>query len=252
MNISNTPAKDVVDFMKKSPIAIIAIGSIEYHGAQAPLGTDYIIPDYIVSKLSHRDDILTLPPIPYGNCQSIKDFPGTINIGSTNLINILNSIIDSLLNCGLNKFIFVNGHGGNISALDQVGLDTFEKGGLVATIDWWNLAKLLNPDYDGGHGDIQETSTVMAIDRDSVNLEYCEPLVINELSDEITNKYITLHNYKNGNVKIMRSFKSVVPNGWIGPYDPKNSTVDLGDRILVDVIDYIEEFIESFKKVEQI
>ena len=41
MNISNTPAKDVVNFMKKSPIAVVAIGSIEYHGAQAPLGTDY-------------------------------------------------------------------------------------------------------------------------------------------------------------------------------------------------------------------
>ncbi|MGL5780362.1 creatininase family protein [Cetobacterium sp.] len=73
---------------------------------------------------------------------------------------MLNSIVDSLLNSGLKKFIFVNGHGGNISAIDQVGLDTFEKGGLVATIDWWNLAKLLNLDYDDGHGDIQETSTV--------------------------------------------------------------------------------------------
>ena len=29
MNISNTPPKDVLNFMKKSPIAIIDIGSIE-------------------------------------------------------------------------------------------------------------------------------------------------------------------------------------------------------------------------------
>lgn len=48
----------------------------------------------------------------------------------------------------------------------------------------------------------------------------------------------------------MRSFKSVVPNGWIGPYDPKNSTVELGERILKDVIEYIEDFIDDFKKIE--
>ena len=224
MKISNVPAKDAMELIKKEPIAMIAIGSVEYHGAQAPLGTDYIIPDYIVNELSMREDILALPPIPYGNCQSIKDFPGTINIGTENLIRVMNSIVDSLLKHGIKKFIFVNGHGGNIAALDQVGLDTYEKGGLIATIDWWNLAKLLNPDYDGGHGDIQETSVAMAVDEKSVNLAYCEPLQINDLSDKITNKYISLLNYKNGNVKIVRSFKDVVSNGWIGPYDPKNST----------------------------
>ena len=162
----------------------------------------------------------------------------------------MNSIVDSLLKHGIKKFIFVNGHGGNIAALDQVGLDTYEKGGLIATIDWWNLAKLLNPDYDGGHGDIQETSVAMAVDEKSVNLAYCEPLQINDLSDKITNKYISLLNYKNGNVKIVRSFKDVVSNGWIGPYDPKNSTKELGERILKDVIQYINEFIDDFKLVK--
>ena len=112
MRISNVPAKEAMELLKKEPVAMIAIGSVEYHGAQAPLGTDYIIPDYIVNKLSEREDVLALPPIPYGNCQSIKDFPGTINIGTDNLIRIMNSIVDSLLQHGVKRFIFVNGHGG--------------------------------------------------------------------------------------------------------------------------------------------
>lgn len=250
MKISNTPAKEIIELIEKNPIAIIGVGSIEYHGAQAPFGTDYIIPEYLVNELSKRDDILALPPIPYGNCQSIMGFSGTINIGTTNLINVMNSIVDSLLKHGIKKFIFVNGHGGNISALDQVGLDTYEKGGLVATIDWWNLAKMLNPDYDGGHGDMQETSVAMAVDEKSVNLDYCEPLIIDDLSPNITGKYITLLNFKNGNVKIMRGFKNIVPNGWVGPYDPKNSTKELGERILKDVLIYINDFIDEFKTVE--
>lgn len=31
MKISNVPAKDAVEFIKKEPIAMIAIGSVEYH-----------------------------------------------------------------------------------------------------------------------------------------------------------------------------------------------------------------------------
>ena len=199
-------AKDAVEFIKKEPIAMIAIRKCRISRRSSTFGTDYIIPDYIVKELSKRDDILALPPIPYGNCQSIKDFPGTINIGTENLIRVLNSITESLLKHGVKKFIFVNGHGGNIAALDQVGLDTYEKGGIVATIDWWNLAKLLSPDYDGGHGDIQETSVAMAVDESSVNLSYCEPLIINDLSEEIKNKYISLLTYKNGTVKIEKRF----------------------------------------------
>ena len=247
MIISNVPSKEAMDLIKKSPIAIIAIGSVEFHGKQAPLGTDYIIPDYIVKELGKREDVIALPPIPYGNCQSIKDFPGTINIGTQNLINVLNSIVDSLLRHGVKKIIFVNGHGGNIAALDQVALDTYEKGGLVATIDWWNLAKMLSPDYDGGHGDIQETSVAMAVDENSVNLDYCEPLVINELSKNLKNRYISSIDFKNGTIKIVRGFKNVVPNGWIGPYDPSKASKELGERILKDVTDYICDFIEEFK-----
>ena len=76
-------------------------------------------------------------------------------------------------------------------------------------------------------------------------------MIINDLSEEIKNKYISLLTYKNGTVKIVRDFKSVVPHGWIGPYDPKNSTKELGERILKDVIQYIGDFVEDFKKVQR-
>ena len=250
MKLENLSWLELKEKISDNPVFILPIGSIEQHGSHGVLGTDFLIPKYICEEIEKVENIILLPPIPYGNCQSIKDFPGTINIGTENLIRVMNSIVDSLLKHGIKKFIFVNGHGGNIAALDQVGLDTYEKGGLIATIDWWNLAKLLNPDYDGGHGDIQETSVAMAVDEKSVNLAYCEPLQINDLSDKITNKYISLLNYKNGNVKIVRSFKDVVSNGWIGPYDPKNSTKELGERILKDVIQYINEFIDDFKLVK--
>ena len=32
MKISNVPAKDAMELIKKEPIAMIAIGSVEYHG----------------------------------------------------------------------------------------------------------------------------------------------------------------------------------------------------------------------------
>lgn len=233
-----------------SSVGILVIGSIEHHGLQCPLGTDYIIPDHIAERISEREDVIILPGIPYGVTPSIADFHGTLDIGHDNLLNILRSITDSLLKQGMKKIIFINGHGGNIGVLDRIGLEIYKKGGIAATIDWWLIAAQINPKFQGGHGDIQETSAVMAICPKSVKLNLCEPQIINQLSDEIVNKYISTLSFKNGLVKIHRTFKDVVPNGWIGPFDPKNSTEELGREMMNEMVEYVNDFIDAFKKIK--
>lgn len=250
MKLIHMNSKDAGEKFNLGAIGVIAIGSIEHHGNQAPLGTDYLIPNHLAEKISEREDIVVLPTIPYGVCPSIMDFPGTVDIGHENLLNLVRSITDAVIKHGMKKIIFINGHGGNMSVLDRIGLEIFEKGCLAATIDWWLVAQQINPKFAGGHGDIQETSAVMAIVPAAVNLELCEPQIINQLSDTITSKYISAQDFKNGIIKIHRSFKAVVPNGWVGPHDPKNSSAELGKEMLEEMTDYINEFIDEFKKVE--
>ncbi|MGL5123190.1 MAG: creatininase family protein [Fusobacteriaceae bacterium] len=234
---------------KKNSIGILVIGSIEQHGAHAPLGTDFIIPNFLANEIKKREDVILLPGIPYGVCTSIKEFPGTIDIGYDVLLNLLRSIIKSVSYFGMKKIIFINGHGGNISVLDRVALEFYSHGGIIATLDWWLIAKEINPKYGGGHGDIQETSAVMAIAPESVNLDLCKPPIVKQLSKNLSNKYISNYTFKNGTVKIQKTFIDVAPNGWIGPLDPKNSSEKLGKEMMNEMTAYINSFIDEFKTI---
>ena len=59
---------------------IIGVGSIECHGRHMPLGTDTIIPDFLLEQMEQRTDALICPTIPYGATEYLGDFPGTVNL----------------------------------------------------------------------------------------------------------------------------------------------------------------------------
>ena len=45
-----------------------------------PLGTDTLIPEHLLEKIEKKSDVLIAPTIPYGACQSLAPYPGTIDI----------------------------------------------------------------------------------------------------------------------------------------------------------------------------
>ena len=77
-----------------------------------PLGTDTLIPDKILDLIEEKNDnILIAPMIPYGACQSLADYPGTINIDSDVLYQYVYQIVDGLYKHGARKILVLNGHG---------------------------------------------------------------------------------------------------------------------------------------------
>src|SRR5699024_7599556 len=69
---------------------------------------------------------LVLPVLPFGQVWSLKDFPGSINISNDSLISVLVDVGESLHKQGVKKFIFVNGHLGNNTALKQASRVLYE------------------------------------------------------------------------------------------------------------------------------
>mgnify|MGYP000473621115 CR=1 FL=1 len=67
-----------------------------------------------------------------------------------------------------NVFVVLNGHGGNTPSIDRAALEVYHKGGVCASVDWWSLVAQLDKKFDGGHGDVLETSAMMAIAPESV------------------------------------------------------------------------------------
>ena len=235
---------------KNDPIIVIPVGSTEQHGTQSALGTDYMVPSYLADHIEDVDNVIVAPTVPYGVCPYHLSFEGSINIGYEGLYLVLHGIMDSLMQHGVRRFVVLNGHGGNTPSIDRAALEVYHKGGVCASVDWWSLVAQLDDRFQGGHGDVLETSAMMAIDPESVHLELGKPINAQNPTSEMKAAYIQAVNFKGGTVRLVRDTKEIAPSGWLGPFDPKDSSAELGQAALDLAVDYIREFLEEVKKIE--
>ena len=235
---------------KNDPIIVIPVGSTEQHGTQSALGTDYMVPSYLADHIEDVDNVIVAPTVPYGVCPYHLSFEGSINIGYEGLYLVLHGIMDSLMQHGVRRFVVLNGHGGNTPSIDRAALEVYHKGGVYASVDWWSLVAQLDDRFQGGHGDVLETSAMMAIDPESVHLELGKPINAQNPTSEMKAAYIQAVNFKGGTVRLVRDTKEIAPSGWFGPFDPKDSSAELGQAALDLAVDYIREFLEEVKKIE--
>ena len=235
---------------EKDPVIVIPVGSTEVHGTQSALGTDYMVPSWIADKIADMDNVIIAPTMPYGVCPYHLSFAGTINIGYEGLYMVLHGIVDSLMSQGARRFLVLNGHGGNTPSIDKAALEVYHKGGMMASIDWWSVVAQLDSKFAGGHGDILETSVMMAIDPESVHLEMSQPMNSKGPSENVKDAYIQAVNYKGGLVRLVRDTKEMAPSGWYGPFDPKDSTAELGQAALDTAVEFVKGFLEEMKEFE--
>lgn len=251
MRLAKMTWPKVEAYFKESDTVILAVGSIESHGRHMPLGTDTLIPDRILELIEEKSGVLIAPTIPYGACDSLADFPGTINIGLDVLYDLLTKVVESLYSHGARRIVILNGHGGNIKTIDRVGLDFEKKGCLVAELNWWLMAWDLNPAWKGGHGGGEETAGVLAVDPSLVDMsEIGGPLVLKDVSPGLKATGFTTVSFKGVQVNILRNTQHVTDNGWIGDDHPSTATIAWGEEMLQATADYIVDFIEEFKKVD--
>lgn len=251
MRLSHMTWPKVQEYFEQNDMVLISIGSIECHGRHMPLGTDTLIPDYLLEKIEQKSDILIAPTIPYGSCQILAPYPGTIDIDSEILYQFCKQIFESLYRHGARKFVFLNGHGGNTKMLERLGLEYETKGCLVAILNWWLMAWDMDPAWKGGHGGGEETAAILAIDPSLVDRSEIDgDLKLYDLTDQLKATGFRSVEYKGVTIEIMRSTPNVTDSGWIGPDHPNTATEEWGHKMLNTTADYIVDFIEEFKKVK--
>ena len=124
-------------------VVVLPVGSVEQHGHHLPLDVDV----KLASRVCRRGrrgaapaEMLILPPVNYGYCHHVMDFPGTINIEPTTFVRFLLDITRSVAYHGFKRIIIVNGHGSNHPLVEQAGRQTFlQTDALCCTLSWWQL-----------------------------------------------------------------------------------------------------------------
>ena len=175
MYIVDYTSDDFKEICNKVNTVIIPIGSVEAHGHHLPLGTDIFSPRLFCKEINEKigDRIWIAPEIPYGQSYDLSIYPGTVTVPSQVMAEYLFYVCKSFYNNGLKNIVFLNGHGGNITALSLAAEKLVDLGAVVMTINWWLdfSEDILTVTEGQGHGGEDETSAVLYYNEKLVQME---------------------------------------------------------------------------------
>jgi creatinine amidohydrolase len=107
-------------------VAVQALGAIEQHGPHLPLDTDTRIAEGLLARALDRLDggpeVLVLPPLVFGASDEHKSFPGTLGLDGRALVDALVTFGGDVARAGVDRLVWVNGHGGNRAPMDLAAL----------------------------------------------------------------------------------------------------------------------------------
>jgi creatinine amidohydrolase len=230
-------------FEKKFDKVILPVGAVERHGDHLPIGTDMMVA-YELSKIIAQqvDKLLVMPPIAYGTSEHYASFAPTISISAETMISLLKDVLEGIIQHGFKKIIIFNGHDGNISPIEIAARHTkvlHPEVVIAAQNAWWATAgKLLPPDtfevWNGlGHAGEGETSMVLALHPELVDMEYAIGRVPTDLSDDLDIKWL---------------FKELTPTGASG--DPTKGTREKGEKMKEVLVKTVVDFIKKMDAVD--
>lgn len=175
MNIIEYTSDDFKKISEKVNTIIIPIGSVEAHGHHLPLGTDIFSPRLFCESLNKKigDKVWIAPGISYGQSYDLSIYPGTVTMPSEVMAEYIYYVGKSFYENGLKNIIFLNGHGGNITALSLAAEKLVPLGASVMTINWWLdfSEDILTITEGQGHGGEDETSAILYYNEELVQMD---------------------------------------------------------------------------------
>jgi creatinine amidohydrolase len=103
---------DVEAYLKQEDRLILVIGACEQHGYLSLL-TDVKIPLALADAASQKTGVIVAPPVNYGVSPYFLDYPGTLSLRVSTLLDLVEDIFRSAYRQGFRRFLILNGHGGN-------------------------------------------------------------------------------------------------------------------------------------------
>jgi creatinine amidohydrolase len=170
---------EVEAFLKTHHTVIVPTGATEQHGPHGPLLTDVIIPTEIARRIAPQIGAVVAPAINYALSYPHVGFTGLVHIRIPTFMAMIEDLCVAFATSGFKRIIFLNGHYDNTYAIAYAcanAADKMSKEVKAFPINYWDALTAeeiaeFSGLKNGLHANLAETSAVMRINPDLVDLE---------------------------------------------------------------------------------
>lgn len=254
---------DVQDYLKKSDMVIIPIGSTEQHGPHLPLGTDFFEAFGTAKIISARTGVVVAPVLMSGYSVYHSGFPGTLSLKPETMEQVLFETAEILIKYGFRRIMFFNYHGGNTiverKVIHRINHSTQALAlpiGIASPVQ----ARRYSPTKTGmdSHAGISETSIMLFLKPELVHKDRIQKPT---LTFSAKMKELMELSKKHPELKMIPGYLQGVPqetgkggasheissNGVWSTHDPNNATPDIGRKITMSMVQSAVKFIKAWQ-----
>jgi creatinine amidohydrolase len=235
-------AVQVRESVNKKTVAILVFGACENHGDHMPFGSDFIVPMELAKRVARKSqNVMVLPAMPYGVSLHHIEFQMTISLEPSTVVKVIEDLFKSLVRNGISRILVINGHDGNIPAIELAARTTKDRYPevIIACLEaWWvlvgEITKGVFQVWNGlGHGGEAETSAMLAVRPDLVDMNNAPKEIIPNLPN---------------NIRIYFNFNELTNTGATGA--PMKATIQKGQIALNALEDVLLSFVNKMGKYE--
>jgi creatinine amidohydrolase len=231
-------------------VVILPLGAVEQHGSHMPLGTDSLIAHTVsLAAAQSAGNTVVMPPPWYGFSPHHMRFPGSITLRVETLMALVEDVVGSLVRHDFRRILIVNGHGGNIGAIDVLAAKlghAHYAAARIAALTYFSLAreaiaKLRKSKPGGmGHACEFETSMMQHIRPELVKIDRAETCYPDPGS-----RYLTTDLLGNQAIRLYHDFGDLSPSGTLG--DPAFASPEAGRAFFAAAAGELAAFIADFR-----
>ncbi len=128
---------------ERGTVVVVPLAALEQHGLALPVDTDIreVEAVALAGARRARAPALVTPVIPFGISPHHLMYPGgTITLRVETLLRLLTDICESVVGHGFDRILLLNGHGGNMGAVEAAALELRSRlGRQIHAANWWGL-----------------------------------------------------------------------------------------------------------------
>jgi creatinine amidohydrolase len=167
---------EVRDLLTRTDMVIMPVASLEEHGHQGPIGTDFLNGLERAKLVAQKTDVLVAPILFPGNSPYHMAFPGTITLPAETIQLVYFQAAQSLIRHGFKRFLILNSHGGN-QAISRYIVDRINQETAGIAVELGEAAEPFvkrstrqEPRAFDRHGGVNETSASLYLTPNLVNI----------------------------------------------------------------------------------